>query len=438
MKNFAILLIGLITLSSTTFATTTTTSETTARYNAVYDGSRYIFVENGIEFSVFPDGEFDFYIPEIVQGVNINAGNVGISFNTGYNYDPFVQYDQFGAVIQIENTPVFYDDFGRLVQAGDVRINYRRNRIVNVGGLFVHYNNFGAFSHYTGFVNIYNRNYVFHPYHNFFYRPVFNRCLVWTTPYRQFYNPLRFNYAFHRNNYARGFRNGYANARRDFRRPNTGRVAHNNGRRDNVDRNNVAFRNTRSDRATKRGNRGYVSNNARDGRNGVRGDARDGRSGVRGDARDGRNGVRGDARDGRNGVRGDARVNRTNPRGIAANSNRKDRAIKGTTSRATKPNSRGTNRSVRGNATTRSNRATTTKRNNTNRKATSNRSTPQRRATSKPSTSRNMRATSSKSRNTSSRATSRSTSSRSKASSRSNTSRSSRATKSKSSNGRRG
>ena len=426
MKKFAILLIGLITLSSTTFATTTT-SETTARYNAVYDGSRYIFVENGIEFSVFPDGEFDFYIPEIVQGVNINAGNVGISFNTGYNYDPFVQYDQFGAVIQIENTPVFYDDFGRLVQAGDVRINYRRNRIVNVGGLFVHYNNFGAFSHYTGFVNIYNRNYVFHPYHNFFYRPVFNRCLVWTTPYRQFYNPLRFNYAFHRNNYARGFRNGYANARRDFRRPNTGRVAHNNGRRDNVDRNNVAFRNTRSDRALKRGNRGTVSNNTREGR-----------TGVRGDARDGRNRVRGDARDGRNRVRGDARGNRTNPRGIAANSNREDRAIKGTTSRVTKPNSRGTNRTLRSNATTRSNRATTTKRNNTNRKATSNRSTPQRRAASKPSTSRNTKATSNKNRNTSSRAASRSTSSRSKASSRSNTSRSSRATKSKSSNGRRG
>lgn len=417
MKKFAILLIGLITLSSTTFATTTT-SETTARYNAVYDGSRYIFVENGIEFSVFPDGEFDFYIPEIVQGinVNVNAGPVGISFNTGYDYDPYVQYDEYGAVIQIENTPVFYDNYGRLVQAGDVRINYRRNRIVNVGGLFVHYNNFGAFSHYTGFVNIYNRNYVFHPYHNFFYRPVFNRCLVWTTPYRQFYNPVRFNYAFHRNNYVRGFRNGYANARRDFRRPNTGRVAHNNGRRDNVDRNNAAFRNTRSDRATKRGNRGFVSNNARDGRNGVRGDARDGRSGVR----------------------GDARGKRTKPRGIAANSNRKDRAIKGTTSRATKPNSRGTKRTVRGNVTSRPNRATTTKRNNTNRKATSNRNTSQRRAASKPSTSRNTRATSNKSRNTSSRATSRSTSSRSKASSRSNTSRSSRATRSKSSNGRRG
>lgn len=261
MKKLAFLLIGLITLSSTTLAMSNESAESTAtRYNAVYDGSKYIFVENGIEFSVFPDGEFDFYIPNYVQGVSVgvNAGPVGISFNTGYDYDPYVQYDQYGAVIQIEDTPLFYDNYGRLVQAGDVRINYRRNRIVNVGGLFIHYNNFGVFSHYTGFVNVYNRNYVFHPYHNFFYRPVFNRCLVWTTPYRRFYTPVRYNYAYHRNNYYRGYVNGYRNARRDFRRPETGRVAHNNGRRDNVDRNNARFRSV--ERTDNRGRRAIASN----------------------------------------------------------------------------------------------------------------------------------------------------------------------------------
>ena len=146
MKNFAILLIGLISLSSTTIASNTTISENTARYNAVFDGSKYIFVENGIEFSLFADGEFDFYIPELVQGIDVNVGSVGISFNTGFDYDPYVQYDDYGAVIQIENTPLYYDNYGRLSQAGDVRINYNNNRISRVGGLYVHYNNFGVYS----------------------------------------------------------------------------------------------------------------------------------------------------------------------------------------------------------------------------------------------------------------------------------------------------
>lgn len=401
MKKFAILLIGLMTLSSTTFATTTTTTENTARYNAVFDGSKYIFVENGIEFSVFPDGEFDFYIPELVQGVNVNvnAGPVGISFNTGFDYDPYVQYDDFGAVIQIENTPLFYDYYGRLSQAGDVRINYRNNRIVNVGGLNIFYNNFGVFSHYTGFINVYNRNYVFSPFHNFFYRPVFNRCLVWTTPYRRFYTPLRYNYAFHRNNYMRGYRNGYANARRDFRRPNTGRVAHNNGRRGNVDRNNASFRRVeRSDR-----NRGTVARTSREGRRTT--------TATRTNTRT-RNNSRAVA----------TNTSRSNSRAIASNGARTDRKVSrnGTNtrpvSRATKPTS--TDRKVRSTSNSRTNRATTS-RSTPSRKATSSRQTSQRRTATKPSTSRSSRAT-----------TSRSNSSRSKVASRSNTSRSSKSTSS--------
>lgn len=240
MKHLALLFVALLTLGGSTYAAE---ENTTVRRGNIYDGSKYIFVEDGIEFSVFPDGEFDFYIPQYVDGVslNVNAGPVGISFNTGFDYDPYVQYDEFGAVIQIENTPLYYDYYGRLTQAGNVNINYFNNRIVRVGGLRVFYNNAGFFSHYSGFINVYNRGYVFQPYHNFFYRPVFNRCLVYTTPYRQFYNPIRYDYGFHRANYYRGFNNGYANGRRDFRHPDRGRVAHNNGRRDNVDRNNARF-----------------------------------------------------------------------------------------------------------------------------------------------------------------------------------------------------
>ena len=274
MKNLALLFIAMLTIGSSYAAE----ENTATRRGTVYDGSKYIFVEDGIEFSVFPDGEFDFYIPQLVEGVSlsVNAGPVGISFNTGFDYDPYVQYDEYGAVIQIENTPLYYDNFGRLIQAGSVDINYRNNRIRRVGGLQIFYNNYGAFSHYNGFINVYNRNYVFHPYHNFYYRPIFNRCLVYTTPYRMYYNPIRYDYVYHRNNWNRGYNRGYANARRDFRRPDNGRVAHNNGRRSNVDRNNARFtragegRNASriaSNRTNRDANRRGVATNSRSNRN---------------------------------------------------------------------------------------------------------------------------------------------------------------------------
>ena len=156
--------------------------------NYRYDGSRYIFMEGGIEFSVYPDGEFDFVIPQVVNGLslNVNTGPVNISFNSGYNYDPYVQYDQYGAVIQIEDVPVYYDNWGRIIQAGNVYISYDNNRIVRVGGLQVYYSG-AQFSHVVGYINVYNRGYAYQPYHDFFYRPYYDRCLVYTVPYRRFY-----------------------------------------------------------------------------------------------------------------------------------------------------------------------------------------------------------------------------------------------------------
>ena len=87
MRNLIYLFVGLLAgLSSATAKNLDDTS-----INRYYDGSRYIFVEGGVEFSVYPDGEFDFVLTQIAQGVNVNvnAGPVNISYNSGFNYDPF-------------------------------------------------------------------------------------------------------------------------------------------------------------------------------------------------------------------------------------------------------------------------------------------------------------------------------------------------------------
>jgi hypothetical protein len=203
-------------------------------------GSEFIFIEDGITFSVYPDGEFDFFIDNRVNvGVGTRRGNIGVTFNSGFNYNPFVQYDDYGAIIQIENVPVFYDFYGRVSQIGGVDVWYRNGLVRRIGGLNVFWNG-GAFSHYTGFINIYNRHYVYRPFHRWFARPAVGFCNVWRTPYRRFYNPVR--YTWHRP-YRNNIRRSYANVGREHRYNRTPRrstiyrndkrvaVRDNNGRR---------------------------------------------------------------------------------------------------------------------------------------------------------------------------------------------------------------
>lgn len=198
------------------------------------NGEMFTFVERGITFSIFQNGEFDFYINPRQGGqihAGVNLGGVSLSYNAGYDYDAYVQYDDYGAIVQIEDVPIYYDYYGRVSQAGDVRIRYNNNRLFRVGGLYIHYNRFGVYSHYTGYINRWNRIYNYHPYHDFFVRPVFNRCIVSFRPYRRWYNPVRYTY-FRGRGYDRGYR--YRNYRRTGRsfRSIESRVRNNNqGRR---------------------------------------------------------------------------------------------------------------------------------------------------------------------------------------------------------------
>ena len=229
-----------------------------------YDGKTYIFEEGGVEFSVFADGQFDFAYVGLNHGsdvnVNVNSPNVNISFNSGHDYEMFVQYEDYGAVIQVEDVPIYYDGYGRITQAGDVDIRYNNRRIVRVGGLYVHYNNYGNYISCTGFINSYNQFYVYRPWHIFYTRPNYTSCLVYDYQYRRYYSPVRYSYRHHRNYY----RNGYRNARRVFQRPGS-RVPYRN-RRTAVNRSYRANRrNTtvsnrdrgnKSSRVAKTGNRG--------------------------------------------------------------------------------------------------------------------------------------------------------------------------------------
>ena len=175
----------------------------------------FIFVEGGVEFAVYPDGQFDFFYNPRRTGYNVNVStpNINFSYNSGYNYDPYVQYDDYGAVIQIEDVPIYYDYYGRIVQAGHVRMSYNHfGMLARVGHLHLHYNHYNRYTHYSGYINSHNPYYVYRPWHRHYSRPSVNLSIVFNQPYRAHYHPNRMKYRHYKNYYKKHHH------KKDFRR----------------------------------------------------------------------------------------------------------------------------------------------------------------------------------------------------------------------------
>lgn len=230
MKKATTFLIGVFLMCFSAKSVALSAENPSTSYNY---GQRFIFVEGGVEFSVFPDGQFDFVYLGRKRASNfslqIGSPNVNISFNAGYDYDMYVQYDMYGAVIQIENVPVYYDVYGRIVQAGNVHISYKGWHLVRIGGLFVHYDHYGHYSHYSGFINRWNRHYIARPWHRYYVRPVYSHCIVYDFPYRRHYDPIRYSHTHHLKYFKKRGGAKHYNGKRDFYRPGS-RTHYKNGR----------------------------------------------------------------------------------------------------------------------------------------------------------------------------------------------------------------
>ncbi|MDX1762363.1 MAG: hypothetical protein R3218_09440, partial [Christiangramia sp.] len=157
--------------------------------------------------------------------------HINYSFNSGYNYGPFVQYDDYGAVIQIVNVPVYYDYYGRIIQAGRVQIRYNAFGLVNrIGNMFVHYNPYNNFSHTSGYINGRNVRYVYRPWHDYYMRPHSHYAIVYNEPYRLYYHPDRMKYSA----YKRYYQNNYYNSnnfQKSYYKPGDRVTSYHRGRR---------------------------------------------------------------------------------------------------------------------------------------------------------------------------------------------------------------
>jgi hypothetical protein len=127
------------------------------------------FSERGIDFFVFPNGEFDFNTRPNDNGGDYyfkTAGRRSVEANRGNleNYGVRIERDNFGRIRRIGNTFINYDFQDRVSRIGTIFLKYNRFALIQIGGLQLVYNRFGELVNtfgsvksrgYSGFTNTY-------------------------------------------------------------------------------------------------------------------------------------------------------------------------------------------------------------------------------------------------------------------------------------------
>jgi hypothetical protein len=120
-----------------------------------------VFTERGIEFYVFPDGQFDFNTHPSTSSGMYYKSNKRNAVNKTYgapsnfrneNYGVKVEHDNFGKIRRIGNVLINYDSNNRIKRAGSVYMTYNRYALEQVGGLQIIYNRRGQIVDIVGSV----------------------------------------------------------------------------------------------------------------------------------------------------------------------------------------------------------------------------------------------------------------------------------------------
>lgn len=131
------------------------------------------FVERGIEFFVFANGDFDFNTrPQDSNGDYFykTAGKRGAKTTSArgqVNYGTRIEHDSFGRVRRVGNTFINYDSRDRVSRIGSVYMRYNRMALTQIGGMRIIYNRRGDIVDMIGSIKGYrNQGYVYHINHD--------------------------------------------------------------------------------------------------------------------------------------------------------------------------------------------------------------------------------------------------------------------------------
>ena len=125
------------------------------RYNAPQQSIK--FVQRGVKFIVFPNGEFDFKFLN-TQNQGRRGHNAPGTVYSNRRNNRYVSYDYFGNVTKVGRNFIYYNRNCDVNQIGNITLRYRQGRLVRVGNLRIFYNRRGNIAYTEGRV-IRNNNY---------------------------------------------------------------------------------------------------------------------------------------------------------------------------------------------------------------------------------------------------------------------------------------
>jgi hypothetical protein len=142
MKKGILLVFGIFLMVSTVEAKNGHTLPNNIRVNYMYENA-VNFIERGVEFFIFTNGEFDF---------NINNNYYDYNGQRNRVQHRTISRDYSGRIISIGNSFVNYDWRGNVTRIGNISMRYYSGRLTHVGNLNVRYDR-GGFPNFYGYVS---------------------------------------------------------------------------------------------------------------------------------------------------------------------------------------------------------------------------------------------------------------------------------------------
>jgi hypothetical protein len=170
MKTITFLVANLILIGTTANATTVNTKVMDDKRTHFNENEPISFVERGIEFFVFLNGDFDFNTrPEDHQGAYLykaaDRNTTQSDARRMVNYGVRIEHDSYGRVRRIGNTFINYDNRDRVNRIGSVYMIYNRMGLTQIGGMQLVYNRrgdlvdtIGCVKGYANYGYAYNHN----------------------------------------------------------------------------------------------------------------------------------------------------------------------------------------------------------------------------------------------------------------------------------------
>lgn len=130
MKKSLLLFLGIFVFIATTNATNNNTIKNKNAIIYTY-ADAVNFIERGIEFYIYPNGEFNFNTS--LNNSYYNRRNRNVSIHRDYN----------GKIRRVGNAYINYNRYGNVSQIGNISIRYYRGQLASVGNLNIRYDNWG-------------------------------------------------------------------------------------------------------------------------------------------------------------------------------------------------------------------------------------------------------------------------------------------------------